>query len=229
VLLRGRDADVRATIVGVIADVKSNGVNAPVPDEVYYAQRQFGRPGMAVTARTTGEAGALQSVIRAAVAEVDPDQPISFFQTLDSALAQSLGIQRIVAGLTAIFAAIAMVLAAVGLYAVVSYAVAQRTGEIGIRMALGARPAQVLGLVMKGGLALVSIGLAIGLAAAAGAAQLIRSLLTNVRPHDPIVFASVAAFFGLVAAMACLLPAWRASRIDPVTALSGAKAGRTGT
>lgn len=227
VLLRGRDADVRNTIVGVIADVKSNGVNAPVPDEVYYAQRQFGRPGMSITARTSGDAAALQSIIRTAVAQVDKDQPISFFQTLDTALAQSLGIQKIVAGLTGIFAMIALVLASVGLYAVVAYAVTQRTNEIGIRMALGARPSQVLSLVMRGGLTLVAIGLGIGLAGAAGASHLIRSLLSNVQPMNPLVYASVTVFFAGVAALACLLPSWRASRIDPVVALSGAKASGT--
>jgi predicted permease len=227
VLLRGRDADVRNTIVGVIADVKSNGVNVPVPDEVYYAQRQFGRPGMSITARTSGDAAALQSIIRTAVAQVDKDQPISFFQTLDTALAQSLGIQRIVAGLTGIFAMIALVLASVGLYAVVAYAVTQRTNEIGIRMALGARPSQVLSLVMRGGLTLVAVGLGIGLAGAAGASHLIRSLLSNVEPMNPLVYASVAVLFAGVAALACLLPSWRASRIDPVVALSGVKANGT--
>lgn len=219
VLLRGRDADVQHTIVGVVGDVKTNGVNAPVPDEIYYPLRQFGRPGMNVTVRTAGSAAAMQTVIRSAVAAVDKDQPISFFQDLDTALAQSLGIQRIVAGLTGIFAVIALVLAAIGLYAVVAYGVMQRTGEIGIRMALGARPGQVLSLVMKGGLWLVGIGLVIGLASAAGTSQLIAAQLANIRPLDPVVYAGVAVFFTLVAALACLVPALRASRINPLTAL----------
>lgn len=227
VLLRGRDADQRNTIVGVIADVKSNGVNAPVPDEVYYALRQFGRPGMAVTAKTAGDPLLLQGIIRDAVSQVDKDQPISFFQTMDVALAQSLGTQRIVASLTGIFAVVALVLAAVGLYAVVAYAVTQRTTEIGIRMALGARPGQVLTLIMKGGLTLVAIGLVIGLASAAGTAQLIASQLTNVAPLNPVVYGAVAAFFGLVAALACLMPAVRASRINPVSALAGGRTRRT--
>jgi putative ABC transport system permease protein len=226
VLLRGRDADVRNTIVGVVGDVKSNGLNVAAPDAVYYALRQFGRSGMAVAAKTTGTAADLQSVLRSAVAAVDKDQPISFFQTMDVALSQSLGVQRIVAALTGVFALIALVLAAVGLYAVVSYAVTQRTGEIGIRMALGARPGQVLSLIMKSGLTLVAIGVAIGLASAAGTAQLIAAQLSNVRPLDPIVYVSVALFFAAVAAAACLVPAARASRINPVVALSGGKAAR---
>jgi predicted permease len=225
VLLRGRDADVPNTIVGVIGNVRSNGLNAPVPDEVYYALRQFGRPGMAVSARTTGAASGLQAVLRDAVAQVDKDQPISFFQTLDVAMSQSLGVQRIVASLTGVFAGVALILAAVGLYAVVAYAVTQRTNEIGIRMALGARPGQVLGLIMRNGLALVALGVGIGLASAAGTSQLIASQLSNVAPLDPVVYVSVAVFFALVAALACLVPAARASRIDPVRALSGAASG----
>ncbi len=154
------------------------------------------------------------------MARVDHDQPISFFQSLDTLLNQTLGIQRLVATLTGCFAGIALVLAAIGLYSVVAYAVAQRRGEIGIRMALGARPGQVLGLIMGGGLKLVAIGLVLGLAGAAGTARLIASLLSNVQPFDPIVYGAVAVFFTIVAAVACFLPSFRASRIDPVVALN---------
>ncbi len=219
-LLRGKDAEIAHEIVGVIADVRSAGLSAPVPDEIYYAIRQMGKPAMNVTAHTTADPASLQNAIAAAVAEVDRDQPISFFQSLDALLAQSLGVQRIVAALTAIFAAIALVLAAIGLYSVVSYAAAQRTGEIGIRMALGARPQQVLALIMGGGLKLVGVGVIVGLAGAAGAARLIQTLLSNVQPLDPLVYGSVALFFGLVAALACFVPSLRASRIDPLAALS---------
>jgi predicted permease len=221
VLLRGRDAEFAHTIVGVVADVKSAGLNAPAPDEVYYPMRQLGRPSMAIAARTTGDPTMLQSVISAAVTKVDRDQPATFFQTLDVALAQTLGVNRIVATMTGIFASVAVVLAAIGLYSVVAYAVAQRTGEIGIRMALGAKPQQVLGLIMRSGLKLVAIGVAIGLAGAAGTSRLIRTLLSNVSPLDPSVYAAVAVFFGLVAAAACLVPSLRAARIDPLAALRG--------
>lgn len=208
-----------ATIVGVIGDLRSNGLNAPPPDEIYYPLRQLPKPALNVTARTTGDPSRLQTAIRNAVAAVDHDQPISFFQSLDGLLAQSLGVQRLVATLTAAFAAIALVLAAIGLYAVVAYAVAQRTGEIGIRMALGARPAQVLRLIMRNGMTLVATGLAIGLAGAAGVARLIATLLSNVAPLNPLVYVSVAIFFGVVAAAACFLPSLRASKIDPLIAL----------
>ena len=104
-----------------------------------------------------------------------------------------------------------------------AYVVTQRTNEIGIRMALGARPGQVLSLVMAGGLKLVAIGVGIGLAGAAGTAKLISTQLSNVRPLDPLVYASVAVFFGIIAALACLVPARRAARIDPVTALTAGR------
>jgi ABC-type antimicrobial peptide transport system permease subunit len=151
---------------------------------------------------------------------IDPNQAISFFQSVDTLLAQSLGVQRLVAFLTGCFAVIALVLAVIGLYSVVAYAVAQRTGELGIRMALGARPSQVLSLVMTGGLKLVAIGVVIGLAGAAGAARLIATLLSNVTPLDPLVYASAAIVFSGVAAAACFVPSLRAARIDPLVALT---------
>ena len=219
VLLRGRDAEISAEIVGVIRDVKTLGLNAPAPDEVYFPMRQLGRPSMAIVARTSGDPAALQAVLRTAVASVDKDQPISFFATMDTSIAQSLGVQRIVASLTGMFAGLALVLAAVGLYSVIAYAVSQRTSEIGIRMALGAQAGQVIGLVMRSGMRLVAVGLVVGLAAAAGTAHLIRRLLFQVEPLDPAIYASVAGLFVVVAVLACLVPSRRASRIDPILAL----------
>src|SRR5581483_1411643 len=219
ILLRGPNADIAAEVVGVIRDVKTNGLNAPPPDEIYFPMRQLGRPGMGVLARTNGDANQLQSTIRAAVQAVDPDQPISFFATLDTNVANSLGVQRIVASLTVVFAGIALVLSAVGLYSVVAYAVSQRTTEIGIRMALGAQRTQVIGLVMRGGLRLVAVGLVLGLGAAAGTARLIQTLLYDVKPLEPVVYGGVAALFAAIAAVECLIPSLRAARIDPLDAL----------
>jgi predicted permease len=219
VMLRGPDAAIRSEIVGVIRDVKTNGLNVPAPDEMYYPMRQLGRPAMSVVARTDGDPAALQSIIRSAVASVDKEQPISLFTTLETNVAQSLGVQRIVASLTAVFAAIALLLSAIGLYSVLAYAVAQRTAEIGIRMALGAQRDQVVTLIMRGGLRLTLVGLAIGLAGAAAAARLIRSLLFDVQPLDPTVYAGAALLFLTVGTLACLLPSLRASRIDPLLAL----------
>jgi predicted permease len=219
VLLRGRDAEIPCEIVGVVGDVKANGLNAPAPDEIYYPIRQLGRPGMAVVARTDGDPAALQAIIRSAVASVDRDQAISFFQTMDYLVAQSLGVQRIVASLTAAFAAVALVLAAIGLYSVLAYAVTQRTGEIGLRMALGAQRGQVIGLIMRSGLSLVALGLLIGLAISAGGERLIEAQLFSVDPLDPLVYGGVTLLFATIAVFACLLPSLRASRIDPLTAL----------
>jgi putative ABC transport system permease protein len=174
---------------------------------------------MSVVARTSGDPAALQGVIRAAVANVDNDQPISFFATMETNLALSLGTQRIVASLTTIFAVLAFVISVVGLYSVLAYAVSQRTAEIGIRMALGAGRGQVVALIMRTGLRLVGAGLLAGLAAAAGAARLIQALLYDVRPLEPLVYGAVVVTFGVVAALACLVPSLRASRIDPLVAL----------
>jgi predicted permease len=221
VLLRGANADVKVEIVGVIRDVKTNGLNVPAPDEIYYPMRQLPRPAMAIVARTAGDPAALQAILRSAVAAVDKDQPISFFATLETNVANSVGVQRIVASLTAVFAALALALSVIGLYSVVAYAVAQRTAEIGIRMALGAQRRQVIALVMRNGLTLVGIGLLVGLVAGAAAARLIQTLLFGIQPLDPFVFGSVAALFTLVASLACLVPSLRASRIDPMLALHG--------
>jgi predicted permease len=221
VLLRGANGEVSSEIVGVIHDVKTLGLNTPVQDEIYYSHRQLSRPGLSIVARTSGDPAALQSLIRSAVLDVDKDQPISFFSTLDNTVAQSLGTQRIVASLTVVFAALALVLSAVGLYSVLAYAVSQRTAEIGIRMALGARRGQVVGMVMGGGLRLVAIGLAAGLAGAAAASRLIRTLLFDVPLLDPLTYGAVILLFAIVGALACLIPSLRASRIDPLLALRG--------
>ena len=217
-LLLGPDATTRVKIVGVIRDVKSAGLSVPAPDEMYLPLRQTPRPGMNVIARTTGDASGLQQAIRSAVTAADKDQAIAFFGTLESSVTQSLGTQRIVAALTAVFAGLALALSLTGLYSVLAYAVSQRTPEIGIRMALGASRHQVLHLIMRDGLGLVALGLGLGLAAAAGATRLIRQLLFGVGALDPAVYAGVATTFAIVAALACLGPSLRASRIDPLVA-----------
>src|SRR5262249_38259257 len=176
-------------------------------------------PGMAIVARTDGDAAALQPVLRATGAAGDEDQPISFFATLETNDAQSLAVQRIVAAPTTSFACLPPLLSPCGWYSVLADGVSQRTPEIGIRMALGAQRGGVVGLVLRDGLRLLSVGLVAGLAAAAGAARLIETLLFGVRPLDPIVYGAVAAAFTIVAMAACLVPSLRASRIDPLVAL----------
>jgi predicted permease len=217
VLLFGAN-DRHVEIVGVTADVKTVGVNAPAPAEVYFPLRQLAKSGMNVMGKTAGRAATLQTAIKNAVAAVDPTQAVSFFATLENALSQSLGTQRLVATLTGLFAALALLLSLLGLYSVLAHLVSQRTPEIGIRMALGATRGQVVGLVMRSGLALVAIGLTLGLGGAAAASRLIRQLLFGVEPLSAPIYIAVAAAFGLVAALACLVPSLRASRIDPLVA-----------
>jgi ABC-type antimicrobial peptide transport system permease subunit len=172
-----------------------------------------------VIAKTTGDPATLQASISRAVSEVDHSQAASFFATLESTLALSLGTQQLVATLTSVFAATAFGLSLVGLYSVMAFFVSQRRGEIGIRMALGATRRQVAGLVMRNGLSLVAIGLLLGIACAAAAGRLIRQLLFGIDPASVWVYAAVAASFALIAALACLGPSLRASRIDPLIAL----------
>ena len=219
VIRRGRDAEFAHEVVGISADVKTVGLAAPAPDEVYYPMRQLPRVGMNIVARIDGDPAALQAIMRSAVAAVDKDQPISFFRTMDAIVDQSLGFQRIVATLTGIFAGVALLLAAIGLYSVLAYSVAQRTAEIGIRMALGARGGQVLGMVVSQGMALVGIGLVAGLWCAYGAGLVFATLLFETRPFDASIYAVVTGVFSVVALLACALPAYRASRIDPLVAL----------
>jgi predicted permease len=217
-LMVGRDGLPPVEIVGVVRDVKSAGLNAPVPDEIYFPLRQLPRSGMNVVAKTNGDPATLQSAIQAAVSAVDRTQAISFFATLDSTVSASLGQQQLLATLTGIFAGLALALALIGLYSVLAYLVTQRTNEIGIRMALGASRPQVVGLIMRSGMRLVLIGLAIGLTAAAGTSHLIEQLLFGVTPLSPLVYFSVATAFAVIAAVACVAPSLRASRIDPLRA-----------
>ena len=221
VLLFGAN-DRRVEIVGVIRDYKTAGASAPAGDEVYFPLRQLAKPALNVIARTKtksdGSAAALQAAIKRAVAQVDATQAVSFFATLDSTVETSVGAQRLAATLTAIFAAVALLLSLIGLYSVLAGLVAQRTPEIGIRMALGASRRQVIAMVMRSGLALVAVGLALGLGAAAGASRLIRQLLFGVEPLSASVYAAVGLSFALVSALACVLPSLRASRINPLVA-----------
>jgi predicted permease len=209
----------RVEIVGVIGDVKSTGVNQPTPDEAYFPLPQLGRPGLTVIARTNGDPAMLQAALRAAVAGIDPGQAISFFTTTQATVASSLGTQQLVAALTSVFAAMALLLSLTGLYSVLAHLVSQRTPEIGIRMALGATRRQVVTMMLGSGLALVAAGLVIGIAGAAAAARLLQQLLFGVSALDVTVYAAVAFMFAIVAVLACLGPSLRASRIDPLAAL----------
>lgn len=219
VILRGVNADTRTLVVGVIADVKSQSLAAPAPDEIFFPMGQRGTNAVQLVARTNGDPTSMQAAMRAAVAAVDGTIALSNFQTLDQIVAASLAVQRLLVWLLGAFAAVAFILAIVGLYSVLAYTVTQRTAEIGIRMALGAQRGQVVQLVMRQGLALVGLGLLAGLAVSAGATRLIVSQLYEVTPLNPVIYAGVCVAFAAVAALACLLPSLRAARVDPMIAL----------
>ncbi len=208
----------RVEIVGVVRDVKSAGLTLPAPDELYMPAAQVARPGMTVIAKTTQDPATLQAAIGRAVSRTDSMQAASFFATLDSVISSTLTTQQLMAMLTVIFAGVALCLAVVGLYSVLAHLVAQRTAEIGIRMALGASRGRVITMVLRNGGTLVAIGLAIGLGLAAALSGVLRQQLFEVEPLNAGVYAAVSALFVLAAALACLAPSLRASRVDPVIA-----------
>jgi ABC-type antimicrobial peptide transport system permease subunit len=174
---------------------------------------------MAVIVRTPGEPAQMTTAMREEVRAIDPDLPLFAIRTMDEALAQQRWPFRIFGTMFALFATIALVLSAVGLYAITAYSVTQRTQEIGVRMALGAQNTQLWWLVLRGGLVQLAIGLAIGMAGAFGVGRLLKSLLVQQTPNDPITLGSIALLFVVVSLAACLWPASRATRLDPVNAL----------
>jgi macrolide transport system ATP-binding/permease protein len=208
------------TVIGVARNSKYNGVaEDPIPF-IYQPLRQNYSPNAALHVRAEGNATGLASAMRAAVLEIDPTLSVFNIRTLEEQVSDSLGALRVNVVMLATFGSLALLLASIGLYGVASYAVSQRTREIGVRMALGARPSSVLGLVLGRGLMLVGIGVALGL----GAAILISTrisptLLPNVSVRDPLTLVSTAALLSVVALVANYIPARRATRIDPLLAL----------
>ncbi|HKH71744.1 MAG TPA: ABC transporter permease [Vicinamibacterales bacterium] len=208
------------TVVGVAKDVKQGGIDRKTGTEFYQFLDQFAQgPGgpetMNVVLRTTLPPGALAQTIEGAVREVDRTVPVVRFQGMEDVFAESIRRPRLLAQLIGAFAGLALLLAAVGTYGVLSYMVAERRREIGIRLALGADHSQVMGQVMKHGLVLTAVGVVVGLAGAFGLNRLIASLLFGVQPTDATTMVGVVATITMVAAVACWVPAWRASRLDP--------------
>jgi predicted permease len=208
------------TVVGVAKDVKQGGIDQKTGTEFYQfidqlAQGPGGLETMNVVLRTTLQPGALAQVIEQSVHAVDPSVPVVRLQGMDGVFAESIRRPRLLAQLIGAFAGLALLLAAIGTYGVLSYMVAERRREIGIRLALGADHSRVRTQIMRQGLALTAIGLIAGLAGAFGLNRLIASLLFGVRPTDVMTMVGVVATISLVAAVACWVPAWRASRLDP--------------
>ena len=207
------------TIVGVVSDVRSVQLDAEPTAQMYRCLWQSSSLTMALVARTVGEPGQVEPALRNAIKQVDPNLPLFAVQPMTIVVASTLAQRRFAMIVIGIFAALALLLSAVGIYGVLSYLVQQRTSEIGLRMAMGASPQRVLGLILGEGLFLAAIGIAIGLAGAALATRAVSGMLFGVGPFDLASFAGISALLLAVAAIACALPAWRALRVDPLTAL----------
>jgi predicted permease len=206
-------------IIGVVGDVRSTQLDRPNDVEFYrpWTQRSF--PFLSVTVKTSGKAEAAASIVRPVLARVDSALPIIQPGTMDEFINQSLGQRRLTMTLLGVFAGIALVLAMVGIYGAVAYTVEQRTGEIGVRMALGAQTADVLRLVVKQGMSPVIIGLGLGILAALALGRLLTTQLYEVSASNPALLAATSATLAIVALFACLIPARRASLVNPIEAL----------
>ncbi len=213
------------TIVGVVRDVKQGGVNAKTGTEVYFlndqgpSALQTARRSMNIVLRSDLPVESLAPRIGQIVRSMDPTLPVVKLRAMDDVFAESVARPRFIAQLLGAFAALALLLAAIGTYGILSYSVSERTREIGIHMALGATRANVLGMVVGQGIRLTIVGLVVGLAASAGLTRLLRAQLFNVTPSDPATIASVAVFIAAVALVACYGPASRATRVDPMVVL----------
>ena len=210
------------TIVGVIGDFRHYRLPEPMGPAMYYAYNQYPQYTQTVVVRsgeTAGDPAALTPGIRAILRQLDPDVPAYQWQTLEEAVDRALWRQRLQGQVIGLFAALAMILATIGIYGVISYSVAQRTREVGVRVALGATASQVMGLVLRQGVALVVIGVGLGLLAALGASRLLTRFLYGVAATDLITFVGVPLVLAAVAIMASWLPARRAARIDPLVAM----------
>lgn len=216
--IEGEDSTMRE-IVGVVGDVRNRNLNTEPRVAYYVPQTQVPFSQMVTVVKTNSEPRGFISAVTKQVAAMDQDLPLFGVKSMEEYLSASVAAPRFSTTLLSIFAAVALVLTIVGLYGVMSYSVAQRTNEIGIRLALGAQTRDVLLMVVRQGSTLILLGLVIGLAGAYALTRLIASLLFGVTAKDPLTFVAVAVLLGVVALMACYIPAWRATKVDPMEAL----------
>ncbi|HJU66094.1 MAG TPA: ABC transporter permease [Gemmatimonadaceae bacterium] len=207
------------TIVGVVPNQFTGDTEEPRGPMVYQPLAQHYRPFLSIAVAATGSPMSLTSAVRAAVASLDADIPIYWVYSMKEALARPTWFIRVFGTMFMIFGFMALFLAAVGLYAVMSFSVSRRTRELGIRMALGAQGRDVVRMIFKQGLLQITVGMVLGLALAAGVSRLLSEILFDVQPRDPVIFGSVALVLTLTGILACLLPAKRATRVDPLLAL----------
>ncbi len=211
-----------ATVIGVVGDVAHNSLTGSVKDRFYRPHAQvngFGQRSMTLTIQTRADPRTVLGSVREAVQQMDPSIPLAQVQTMDEVMAGSMAQPRFAMVLLGSFGTMALVLALVGIYGVISYAVSRRTREIGIRLALGARSGKVVGLMVQQGMVMALLGVLVGTAAALSFGQIMEGLLYGVRPQDALTLTLVPALFLAVALLACWLPAARAARVDPAHAL----------
>ena len=214
-----KDENVPTEIIGVVGDHKHLGLDTAVEPVSYWPHPELVYPGMTLVVRTNGDASAVAGPAREVIRALDPQQPIGEISTMESLLSVSVARSRFSAWLLAVFSVVALVMAAVGIYGVMSYSVLQRTHEIGVRMALGAQRFDVLKLVVRKGIVLAVIGVAVGLAASFAVTRLLATLLFEVTTTDAATFAGVSVGLFLITLLACYVPARRATRVDPLKAL----------
>ncbi|HEX6717945.1 MAG TPA: ABC transporter permease [Pyrinomonadaceae bacterium] len=214
-----KDEQVPSEIIGVVADHKHLGLDVPVEPVAYWPHPELVYPGMTLMLRTRGDASAAAGAARNVIHSLDPQQPIGEVSTMETLLANSVARARFSAWLLSVFSFVALVMAAVGIYGVMSYSVLQRTHEIGVRMALGAQRFDVLKLVVQKGIVLGILGIAMGLAASFALTRLISTLLFEVTATDTATFVAVSVGLFFVTLLACYVPARRATRVDPLKAL----------
>jgi len=207
------------TVVGVVKDVRHFGLHNPMRREMFRPYSQLAWPSMTVTVKAAAEPMLLASPVRSALRAIDAEQPVTRIRTMDAVIEESIGTRRFPMLLLGAFSLVALLLAAIGVYGVVTYIVSQRTREIGIRMALGARAAEVVGMVVRRSLTPIAAGLVVGIAGAIVASRLLGTLLYEVKPHDPVVLGAIVAVLGTSAFAACLVPARRAASVDPLVVL----------
>jgi predicted permease len=215
------------TVIGVVADVRHNGIADTIKEKFYVPHRQWHKSvgnairSMSLVVKARQDPASLAGPIRQQVRSLDANLPVADVRTMTDVVEATMSTPRFTGVLLAAFAGVALILSAIGIYGVLSYVVSRRTREIGIRVAIGAQQSQVIRLVLRSGLALALSGVAIGVAAAAWASQLMRGLLHDVQPGDPATIGAVAALLSGVAVLASFVPAWRAARVDPVVVLKG--------
>ena len=210
----------RERVLGVVGNVRHGSLEEAGRNEMYIDYRQTGDwSGMEMVVRSSRPPESLARDVRGALAAYDPSLPTGDFYELERLIDNAVAPRRLTTRLLGFFSALALTLAALGLYGLVAYSVVQRTQEIGIRMAIGAQRRDVLALVVGSGLRLVGLGVALGLAGAYLMSRVLRTLLFGVSVHDPLVFAGNAALLIAIATLACLVPALRATRVNPIIAL----------